>query len=67
VVVFSLLGAVAVIIGLYVVLWGKSEEMREKVDPVLGVSTDEITEEKLNSKVDLEQPLLMEDSNNEHL
>lgn len=67
VVVFSLLGSVAVIIGLYVVLWGKSEEMKEKLEPVLVVSTDEITDEKMSSEVDLEQSLLMDHSNNEHL
>ncbi|KAJ8441907.1 hypothetical protein Cgig2_014376 [Carnegiea gigantea] len=63
----SLLGAVAVIIGLYVVLWGKSQEMKEKLEPVLVVSTDEITDEKMSSEVDLEQSLLMDHSNNEHL
>ena len=67
VVVFSLLGSVAVIIRLYVVLWGKSEEMKEKLEPVLVVSTDEITDEKMSSEVDLEQSLLMDHSNNEHL
>ncbi|XP_030935002.1 WAT1-related protein At4g30420-like isoform X1 [Quercus lobata] len=64
----SLLGAFAVIIGLYVVLWGKAEDLKEiKQEAVPKLQHDQekmgqvlINEssEKKNSKVDLEEPLL---------
>ncbi|KAK4604917.1 hypothetical protein RGQ29_013117 [Quercus rubra] len=64
----SLLGAFAVVIGLYVVLWGKAEDLKEiKQEAVPKLQHDQekmgqvlINEssEKKNSKVDLEEPLL---------
>ncbi|KAJ8441905.1 hypothetical protein Cgig2_014374 [Carnegiea gigantea] len=57
----SLPGAIAVIIGVCGILWGKSEE----INPVPGNSADEIVEEKTSSKVDLKQPLLMDGYSNE--
>ncbi|XP_048490692.1 WAT1-related protein At4g30420 isoform X2 [Beta vulgaris subsp. vulgaris] len=58
----SLLGAVAVIIGLYVVLWGKSKELKSKLDPISGIGPIKIAQEKCD-KIDLEQPLLIDDTN----
>jgi hypothetical protein len=65
---FSLLGAFAVIIGLYVVLWGKAkdlEEIKQEVVPKLQHDQAKMVQvlrhkspEKKNTKVDLEQPLL---------
>ncbi|GMY35503.1 WAT1-related protein At4g30420-like isoform X1 [Fagus crenata] len=64
----SLLGAFAVIIGLYVVLWGKAkdlEEIKQEVVPKLQHDQAKMVQvlrhkspEKKNTKVDLEQPLL---------
>lgn len=54
----SLLGATAVIIGLYVVLWGKSEELRENLDLTSGTCAVKIAQEKISDSIDLEQPLL---------
>ncbi|KAL2926900.1 hypothetical protein RDABS01_007301 [Bienertia sinuspersici] len=57
----SLLGSIGVIIGLYIVLWGKSEEMKAKLLEYedLESSTPKAAQiVKENSKVDLEQPLL---------
>lgn len=63
-----MLGAFAVIIGLYVVLWGKAEDLKEiKQEAVPKLQHDQekmgqvlINEssEGENSKVDLEEPLL---------
>jgi len=44
-----------VIIGLYVVLWGKSEEMKERLRPVPEA------DEKISGKAGLEQSLLIDD------
>jgi S-ribosylhomocysteine lyase LuxS involved in autoinducer biosynthesis len=62
------MGAIGVIIGLYIVLWGKTEDIvdvKEKVDPKSMVNaTEEIhflkskSCGKSNCKLDLEQPLL---------
>ncbi|KAL2936197.1 hypothetical protein RDABS01_019597 [Bienertia sinuspersici] len=57
----SLLGAIAVIIGLYVVIWGKSEELKQKLDSTLVTSPVNVAEEKIGDKLDLEQPLLTND------
>ncbi|XP_061375814.1 WAT1-related protein At4g30420 [Gastrolobium bilobum] len=64
----SLIGAIGVIIGLYVVLWGKAEEVvkaKDERDPKSMVNTTEegkvlINEssEKAYCKTDLEEPLL---------
>lgn len=50
----SLIGAIGVIIGLYIVLWGKAEEVvdiKEKIVP-----------KSMEVKIDLEEPLLPDDS-----
>jgi len=62
----SLIGAIGVIIGLYIVLWGKAEDVvdvKEKANPKSIVnSTEEIVAneycEKRYSKTDVEEPLL---------
>uniref|UniRef100_A0A2N9EMA0 WAT1-related protein n=1 Tax=Fagus sylvatica TaxID=28930 RepID=A0A2N9EMA0_FAGSY len=66
--ILGLLGAFAVIIGLYVVLWGKAkdlEEIKQEVVPKLQHDQAKMVQvlrhkspEKKNTKVDLEQPLL---------
>ncbi|TKY68965.1 WAT1-related protein [Spatholobus suberectus] len=72
----SLLGAIGVIIGLYVVLWGKAEEVvvkEEEEDPKSTVnSTEDVNSlidesyEKACCKTDLEEPLLSSDSPSHH-
>jgi len=62
----SLIGAIGVIIGLYIVLWGKAEDVvdvKEKANPTKIVNaTEEIVAneycEKTYSKNDLEESLL---------
>lgn len=51
----SLVGAVGVIAGLYIVLWGKAKEFSEikQAAPQPNLQDDEIS-----SRIDLEQPLL---------
>lgn len=55
----NILGSVAVIIGLYVVLWGKAQEMKGKLDshPQLDNCPKNEGQEK-SCKVDLEQPTI---------
>uniref|UniRef100_A0A6N2M1N9 WAT1-related protein n=1 Tax=Salix viminalis TaxID=40686 RepID=A0A6N2M1N9_SALVM len=67
----SLIGAAAVILGLYIVLWGKAKDLMkedEKVDPKLEIDrrqTVKITiEECRGVKPGLEEPLLSDKSNN---
>lgn len=67
----SLIGAAAVIFGLYIVLWGKAKDLMkedEKVDPKLEIDrrqTVKITiEECRGVKPGLEEPLLSDKSNN---
>lgn len=60
----SLLGATAVIIGLYVVLWGKSQELKSKLDPISVTYPVKMPQEEINDQIDLERPLLTNDSNN---
>ncbi|XP_074271889.1 WAT1-related protein At4g30420-like [Silene latifolia] len=63
----SLLGAVGVIIGLYIVLWGKAQEAQGNTDlkPVKNPTTCSVTEEQTRLlDNDLEHPLLIEDSTN---
>lgn len=50
----SLIGAIGVIIGLYIVLWGKAEEV---VD-----IKENIVPKSMEVKIDLEEPLLPDDS-----
>ncbi|KAA8522806.1 hypothetical protein F0562_009229 [Nyssa sinensis] len=68
----SLVGGIGVIIGLYVVLWGKAKDLEESnvktdVNPQIDqtrieqILIDE-TSEKMSSKIDLEQPLLSDRS-----
>jgi len=64
----SLIGAIGVIIGLYIVLWGKAEDVanvKEKIDPKSTVNETEevrfLTNESCG-KIDLEEPLLPDDS-----
>ncbi|KAL9224605.1 hypothetical protein vseg_000624 [Gypsophila vaccaria] len=56
----SLLGAVAVIIGLYIVLWGKSEESKAKSVPNL---EERQTQDHTHYENDVEQPLLSNSPN----
>ncbi|KDP38760.1 hypothetical protein JCGZ_04113 [Jatropha curcas] len=63
----SLLGGVGVIIGLYILLWGKAKDFRkngEEVDPKLGIdqmqNANTLIDEKC--KADLEEPLLFDES-----
>ncbi|XP_074284854.1 WAT1-related protein At4g30420-like [Silene latifolia] len=56
----SLLGATAVIIGLYAVLWGKSEERKGICHSTV---EENQTEEYINSGSDAEQPLLQGNPN----
>jgi S-ribosylhomocysteine lyase LuxS involved in autoinducer biosynthesis len=66
--VFSLIGAIGVIIGLYIVLWGKAEDVvdvKEKINPKsVANETEEVTFSnnescgEANCKIDLEEPLL---------
>uniref|UniRef100_A0A5B7BP37 WAT1-related protein n=1 Tax=Davidia involucrata TaxID=16924 RepID=A0A5B7BP37_DAVIN len=56
----SLVGAVGVIIGLYVVLWGKAKDLEESQNDQtrnVKILIDE-SSEKMGSKIDLEQSLL---------
>ncbi|KAL2939869.1 hypothetical protein RDABS01_007298 [Bienertia sinuspersici] len=55
----SLIGAIAVIIGLYVVIWGKSEELKQMLDSTSVTSTVKTAQEKISDRIDLEQPLLI--------
>ncbi|KAG9143333.1 hypothetical protein Leryth_018603 [Lithospermum erythrorhizon] len=61
----GLLGAIAVIFGLYVVLWGKAKDIEVKEEKTI-LEEDLIDEKTLINesswKVDLEQPLLPDDS-----
>ncbi|KAL5537355.1 hypothetical protein UlMin_046243 [Ulmus minor] len=66
----SLLGAIGVIVGLYIVLWGKAKELEEITqdrDPRKNthVLINE-SSEKTNHKIDLEEPLLLDKSNYEN-
>ncbi|KAJ0031612.1 hypothetical protein Pint_14282 [Pistacia integerrima] len=51
----SLLGACGVILGLYIVLWGKAKDFEE-------IRKEEHSEKKSSCKIDLEEPLLSEKS-----
>lgn len=65
---FSLIGAIGVIIGLYIVLWGKAGDVfavKEKIDPKLMANeTQEVrfsmneSYEETSSRIDLVEPLL---------
>ena len=54
----SLVGAVGVIAGLYVVLWGKAKEFAE-IKPEAPQSSN-LLDDEISSRIDLEQPLLSE-------
>ena len=56
--IFSLVGAVGVIAGLYVVLWGKAKEFAE-IKPEAPQSSN-LLDDEISSRIDLEQPLLSE-------
>ncbi|CAJ2664259.1 unnamed protein product [Trifolium pratense] len=53
----SLIGAIGVVIGLYIVLWGKAEDVIEKTEIFDNESCG-----KTHSKIDLEEPLLIDES-----
>ena len=60
--IFSLVGGVAVIIGLYIVLWGKAKDY---VKEEHGVEKEEedcesASTDRSSSKIGLEEPLLFE-------
>lgn len=58
----SLIGAIGVIIGLYIVLWGKAGDVvdvKENIDPK---SMANESDGKENYKIDLEEPLLHDES-----
>ena len=64
-----MVGAIGVIIGLYILLWGKAEDIvnvKEEIDPKLQKSTHgkQVDEslEKGSYKIDLEAPLLSDQS-----
>ncbi|KAG4959040.1 hypothetical protein JHK87_035673 [Glycine soja] len=54
----SLVGAVGVIAGLYIVLWGKAKEFAE-IKPEAPQSSN-LLDDEISSRIDLEQPLLSE-------
>lgn len=54
----TLLGAIAVITGLYVVLWGKAEEMKGKSEHGQGNPTTITNQDNTSCITDLERPLL---------
>ncbi|KAM0989552.1 hypothetical protein ACFX15_012978 [Malus domestica] len=62
----SLVGGVAVVIGLYIVLWGKAKDQqktKQETDPNQSRTVDQIlidddSTEKTSCKIDLEEPLL---------
>ncbi|OIW18647.1 hypothetical protein TanjilG_13399 [Lupinus angustifolius] len=57
----SLVGAIGVIAGLYIVLWGKAKEIEEiKQEKQSNLQDDKI----ISSSIDLEEPLLSENSEN---
>ncbi|PON90715.1 Plant-drug/metabolite exporter [Trema orientale] len=65
----GLVGAVGVVIGLYILLWGKAKdiiEVKEEIDPKLQKSTQgkqvDNSLEKESYKIDLEEPLLSDQS-----
>jgi hypothetical protein len=63
----SLIGAIGVIIGLYIVLWGKAEDGIEKTytKSVVNVTHEIVDNESCGrtySKIDLEEPLLIYES-----
>ncbi|KAH9603277.1 hypothetical protein KSS87_001152 [Heliosperma pusillum] len=60
----SLLGGVTVIIGLYVVLWGKGKEMKPTLvaSEIEDSSIKTVDQEKICCPIDLEQPLLSDSS-----
>lgn len=58
----SLIGAIGVIIGLYIVLWGKAGDVvdvKENIDPK---SMANESDGKESYKIDLEEPLLHDES-----
>ena len=60
--VISVTGGVAVIIGLYIVLWGKSKDNNSSTEEMIKKTLDpQICE---SCKIDLEEPLLPEKPSN---
>ncbi|XP_058745205.1 WAT1-related protein At4g30420-like [Vicia villosa] len=62
----SLIGAIGVIIGLYIVLWGKAEEVinvKEKIDPKLMVDETKEVEIVINDLVEINCKIDLEKSN----
>jgi hypothetical protein len=60
-----LIGAIGVIVGLYIVLWGKAEDVTEKIDPKSRVNErEEVTFLRneycgeASCRINLEEPLL---------
>uniref|UniRef100_A0A368UHY0 WAT1-related protein n=1 Tax=Glycine max TaxID=3847 RepID=A0A368UHY0_SOYBN len=56
----SLVGAVGVIAGLYIVLWGKAKEFAEIKPEAAPQSSNLQDDHDISSRIDLEQPLLSE-------
>ncbi|CAL0307051.1 unnamed protein product [Lupinus luteus] len=56
----SLVGAIGVIAGLYIVLWGKAKEIEE----IKQEKQPNLQDDKISSTIDLEEPLLSENSEN---
>ncbi|KAG8367666.1 hypothetical protein BUALT_Bualt16G0096700 [Buddleja alternifolia] len=54
----SLIGALAVVIGLYVVLWGKAKDHEETSQ--INKQNDQFSDNIISCKIDLEEPLLSE-------
>jgi hypothetical protein len=72
---FSLIGAIGVIAGLYVVLWGKAKDLVEiNIEEKTKLQNDEArnivkiliddSSKKTSCKIDLEEPLLSHKSSN---
>lgn len=62
----TLLGAIAVIVGLYAVLWGKAKEIQEKSKLEQGnILPSGTTRDKTSCDINLQQPLLKDTPNNE--
>ncbi|KAF7838097.1 WAT1-related protein [Senna tora] len=56
----SLIGAFGVITGLYIVLWGKAKE----TEGIKGEAKPNVQDDEIHCKIDLEEPLLAEKSEN---
>jgi hypothetical protein len=56
---FSLVGAIGVITGLYIVLWGKAKDFDGRKQEL---QQSNIVDDEISNRIDLEEPLLAEKS-----